>query len=41
MHDKVNGVLANTLGWAYLGVICVVAVAAIPLMLLSHSGTAL
>jgi Mn2+/Fe2+ NRAMP family transporter len=40
MHEQVNGRLANTLGRVYLGVICVIAVAAVPLMLISHSGQA-
>jgi Mn2+/Fe2+ NRAMP family transporter len=39
MRDKVNGKLANTLGYIYLAVICVIAVAAVPLMLISHGGT--
>jgi hypothetical protein len=38
MRDKVNGVLANTLGYAYLGIICVVAIAAVPLMFITHGG---
>jgi len=38
MRDKANGVLANTLGWAYYALIVVAAVAAIPLYLLTSGG---
>jgi Mn2+/Fe2+ NRAMP family transporter len=38
MGDRANGVLARPLGWAYLAVVCVVAVCAVPLMLLTHGG---
>ena len=38
MGQYVNGRLANTLGLIYLVVILVVAVSAIPLMILSHQG---
>jgi Mn2+/Fe2+ NRAMP family transporter len=40
MGDVVNGRVANTLGIVYFALIMVIAVAAIPLMVLSHSGTA-
>ena len=40
MHEKVNGRLANVLGRAYFGLICVVAIAAVPLMVISHQGQA-
>ena len=40
MANHVNGRLANALGSIYLVVIVVIAVAAVPLMLVSHSGTA-
>jgi manganese transport protein len=33
-----NGVLSNALGWFYYAVICIAAVAAIPLLLLTHGG---
>jgi manganese transport protein len=39
MGDKVNGRLANTLGIIYFGVIIAIALAAIPLMLLTNGGT--
>jgi Mn2+/Fe2+ NRAMP family transporter len=38
MGDQVNGKLANLLGIVYFIVILVIAVAAIPLMLLTHGG---
>jgi manganese transport protein len=38
MGKFTNGKLANTLGWIYLVVICIVAVAAVPLMVLSNRG---
>jgi Mn2+/Fe2+ NRAMP family transporter len=38
MGNHVNGRLADVLGWAYLVVIIVVAVAAMPLMLMTHQG---
>ena len=38
LDDKVNGPLANTLGIIYLVIIVVVAVAAIPLMILTGVG---
>ena len=38
MGDVVNGRLANTLGWIYLLIILVVAVTAIPLMLVTNGG---
>ena len=38
MRDKANGVLSNTLGWFYYGVIVLAALAAIPLYLLTSGG---
>ncbi len=38
MGANVNGKLANALGVIYFGIILAVAVAAIPLMLLTHGG---
>ena len=38
LGDKVNGRLANTLGVIYLVIIVVVAVAAIPLMIMTGVG---
>jgi Mn2+/Fe2+ NRAMP family transporter len=38
MGDHVNGVVGNVLGWLYFAIILVVAVAAIPLMLLTQAG---
>jgi manganese transport protein len=38
MGAHVNGVIANTLGWFYFGVICIAAAAAIPLLVLTHGG---
>lgn len=40
MGKHVNAGLARVLGWAYLAIITVVAVAAVPLMLISHHGQA-
>jgi Mn2+/Fe2+ NRAMP family transporter len=40
MHEHVNGRLANALGRAYFVVICVIAIAAVPLMVISHQGQA-
>jgi Mn2+/Fe2+ NRAMP family transporter len=39
MGDHVNGRVVSAIGWAYLVVICVVAVAAIPLMLATNAGS--
>jgi hypothetical protein len=38
MGERTNGRFANTLGVAYLGIICVAAVAAIPLMIWTRMG---
>jgi Mn2+/Fe2+ NRAMP family transporter len=38
MGKHVNGKLAKVLGWSYLVVICVVSVAAVPLMILTGRG---
>jgi Mn2+/Fe2+ NRAMP family transporter len=38
MGDHVNGVFANTIGWAYFVVILVLAVVAIPLLLATNGG---
>jgi len=38
MGVYVNGVVANTLGWLYFVLICIAAVAAIPLLVLTHGG---
>jgi manganese transport protein len=38
MKEHVNGRLSNTLGWLYFAIITIAALAAIPLMILSHSG---
>jgi Mn2+/Fe2+ NRAMP family transporter len=40
MHEKVNGRLANVLGRAYFALICLIAIAAVPLMVISHQGQA-
>jgi Mn2+/Fe2+ NRAMP family transporter len=39
MGEHTNGVLGNVLGWLYFGIILVVAVAAIPLMLITQQGS--
>jgi manganese transport protein len=39
MGAHVNGRLANVLGWFYLGLVSAAALAAIPLLLLSHQGS--
>jgi Mn2+/Fe2+ NRAMP family transporter len=39
MGEHVNGIVGNVLGWLYFGVILVVAVAAIPLMLITQQGS--
>ena len=38
MGVHVNGPISNTLGWAYFILICIAAVAAIPLLVLTHGG---
>lgn len=38
MGVHVNGRLANTLGWFYFVLLCIVAAAAIPLLVLTHGG---
>lgn len=38
MKEHANGVLANTLGWLYFAIILIVALAAIPLMLITDGG---
>jgi manganese transport protein len=38
MKEHANGVLANTLGWLYFAIILLVALAAIPLMLITDGG---
>ena len=38
MGHYANGWLANTLGWGYLAIVSVAAVAAIPLLVLTHGG---
>jgi manganese transport protein len=37
MGDRVNGVIARTLGWGYFGLICVLTVAA-PILLFATNG---
>jgi manganese transport protein len=39
MGDHTNGPVANILGWLYLGIIVIVAVAAIPLMIITNAGS--
>jgi manganese transport protein len=39
MGEHRNGRFANALGWTYFGIIIVIAVAAIPLMLITNGGT--
>jgi Mn2+/Fe2+ NRAMP family transporter len=39
MGEHVNGRLGNTLGWIYFALLVIVAVAAIPLMLITQGGT--
>jgi hypothetical protein len=38
MGEPANGVLANSLGWLYFAIILFVALAAIPLMLITDGG---
>jgi Mn2+/Fe2+ NRAMP family transporter len=38
MGEHVNAGIIRVLGWAYLVLICVVAVAAVPLMAITHNG---
>jgi Mn2+/Fe2+ NRAMP family transporter len=33
-----NGWISNTLGWIYFVIVCIAAVAAIPLLVLTHGG---
>jgi Mn2+/Fe2+ NRAMP family transporter len=39
MGDHTNGIVANVLGWLYFVIILVVALAAIPLMLITQAGS--
>ena len=39
MGEHTNGPVANVLGWLYLGIIIVVAVAAIPLLVITNAGS--
>jgi manganese transport protein len=39
MGEHANGIVGNTLGWLYFAIILVVAVAAIPLMLITQGGS--
>ena len=39
MGEHRNGRFANALGWTYFGIIIVIAVSAIPLMLITNGGT--
>jgi manganese transport protein len=39
MGDHANGIVGNVLGWLYFGIILVVALAAVPLMLITQGGT--
>jgi Mn2+/Fe2+ NRAMP family transporter len=39
MGDKVNGIIGNALGWLYFAIILVVALAAVPLMLITQGGS--
>jgi Mn2+/Fe2+ NRAMP family transporter len=38
MKKNVNGLISKTLGWVYFVIITLVAIAAIPLMILSNMG---
>jgi len=38
MGEHVNGRLATTLGWIYMVIIMIVAVAAIPLLIITNAG---
>jgi len=38
MGDAVNGRVANILGWFYLGLITIVAIAAVPLLIATNMG---
>jgi manganese transport protein len=39
MGEHTNGPIANMLGWLYLGIIMVVAVAAVPLLIITNAGS--
>jgi manganese transport protein len=39
MGEHTNGPIANTLGWLYLGIIALVAVAAVPLLIVTNAGS--
>jgi manganese transport protein len=39
MGDKVNGIFGNVLGWLYFAIILVVALAAVPLLLITQGGS--
>lgn len=39
MGDHANGILANAVGWLYFVIILVVAIAAIPLLLVTDGGS--
>jgi Mn2+/Fe2+ NRAMP family transporter len=39
MGSHTNGLFANVLGWLYFAIILVVAVAAVPLMLITQQGS--
>ncbi len=39
MGEHANGPLANALGWLYLGIIAIVAVAAVPLLIITNAGS--
>ena len=38
MGEHRNGVLSKTLGWFYYALVCIAAVAAIPLLIITHGG---
>jgi manganese transport protein len=38
MGEHVNSPIIRVLGWAYLALICAAALAAIPLMMITHMG---
>jgi manganese transport protein len=38
MGKHANGIVARTLGWAYFGLICVLAVVAVPLLIITNGG---
>ena len=39
MGEHVNGPVANVLGWLYLGIIAIVAIAAVPLLIITNAGS--